>query len=159
MRSLYNRLELALGAAGLLTAAAVLAVDPSGRDVPVPELFRYAGVLLLAQSFVRDVYLLTSRRAEPRSEGAGTQGWFICVESVLGLALVGQGLFLSALEVRTTLSLPVGAWGLGVSLWWLVGYAIRELVFELRRDPDHLNLLVGPRASRTAPRPGAPLSP
>jgi len=33
-----------------------------------------------------------------------------------------------------------------VAVWWCVGFAVREVVFEVRRDPDHLNLLIGPRA-------------
>jgi hypothetical protein len=150
MRSPYDRLELALGVSGLLASVAVLALRPASLSLSLPDLLRYAGVLLLAQSFVRDLYLLASGRAQ-RRPSAERRGWFICAESVLGLALVVQGLFLAALEVAAAPRLPTGAWLLLVSFWWIFGHAIRELVFELQRDPDHLNLLIGPPARLERP--------
>jgi hypothetical protein len=139
MNNPYQRLEPALAP---LVGVAVLLAARGPLTLSVSRICVLAGLLTLLQSLVRDVYLLATRRGAPR-DGA-RQGWFLCVESALGLALVLQGLFLGAVGATATLSLASLAWAAAAALWWLVGYAVREVVFEVRRDPNHMNLLIGP---------------
>lgn len=141
MRSRYDTFELGIAALGFAAAAMLAAIPTPVYTLSTAELFRWFGVALLAQGFVRDVHiLLTRRRADP---GAEKRGLWICVESTLGLFLIGQGLLLDALGAGGSLRLPPAVWVAMAAAWWLFGYTTRELVLELRRDPDHLNLLVG----------------
>lgn len=140
MRNPYTRLEPFLA---LPVAAAAALLLP--ESLPASAVFRNAGVVMLLQSLARDVYLLASGRAAAAG-GTPRRGWFVCVESVLGLGLVMQGLLLWALGTQARIALPPAAWALTALMWWVIGYAVRDVVFEVRRDPDHLNLLIGPRA-------------
>lgn len=151
MRTGYDKFELGVGAAGLAAAAVAWVAFPAPFSLSVPDLFRWSGVALLLQGFVRDLGILARRRAGAVSphKGPPKRGWWICFESTLGLFLIGQSLLLLALGTGTAVQvvLPAAAWVALLSLWWFFGYATRELVLELRRDPDHLNLLIG-RPSR-----------
>jgi hypothetical protein len=141
MTNPYRRLEPALAP---LVGVAVLIGAPGPHSLTVGRVCVLAGLLTLLQSLVRDLYVLATRRAAPR-DGA-RQGWFLCVESALGLALVLQGLFLGYTGATAVVSLGAVVWAVAAALWWLVGYAVREVVFEVRRDPNHMNLLIGPPA-------------
>lgn len=162
MKTHYDRFEVGAGAAGLAAAVLLWLLGTATAEyaLPLAALLRWAGVALLAQGFVRDVTILLRRRRERLAMGASgaapalpRQGWWICFESTLGLLLIGQGLLLLVLGAGTAaaLALPVPAWIALFSAWWLFGYATREAVFELRRDPDHLNLWVGPARHRVQP--------
>jgi len=145
MRSSYDRFELVTGIAAVL-GAAVLWMLPAGRQpgaVLVADVFRWGGVILLVQGFFRDIHILLTRRRAGRDESR--VGLWICVESTLGLLLIAQGIGLLLLDVPNVVRLPLAAWVLALAAWWLFGYATRDLVLELRRDPDHLSLLVGIR--------------
>jgi hypothetical protein len=142
MRLTYTRAEPFLAVPVAL--ATLLLLPRTGVEVSVADVFRDAGILMLLQSLVRDVYLLASGRAAG-ANGTPRRGWFLCVESALGLGLVCQGVLLWALGTPTVVALPAAAWAGCVLVWWWVGYAVREVVFEIRRDPHHLNLLIGPR--------------
>lgn len=142
MRSRYGTFELGFAGLGLVLAAGLAMIPAPVYSLSVADLLRWAGVALLLQGFVRDVFILLARRRK-QGPGGGRRGLWICVESTLGLVLIGQGLLLNALSVGGFVSLPPGVWVLGLSVWWLFGYATQDLVLELRRDPDHLNLLIG----------------
>ncbi|HET6763905.1 MAG TPA: hypothetical protein VFH27_09535 [Longimicrobiaceae bacterium] len=145
MRSSYDRFEVVTGVGAVLVSA-VLWMLPAGRHVGavlLADVFRWGGVILLVQGFFRDIHILLTRRRAGRDEAR--VGLWICVESTLGLLLIAQGIGLFLLEVPTLVRLPVAAWCLGLAAWWLFGYATRDLILELRRDPDHLSLLVGIR--------------
>jgi hypothetical protein len=45
----------------------------------------------------------------------------------------------ATLVVTVPQGIALGAAG----IWWLVGWALRDFVFELRRAPNHLNVVVG----------------
>jgi hypothetical protein len=135
----YGRLEPALAP---LVGAGLLLFSRGTITLGAARICVLAGVLTLLQSLMRDLYLLATRRAAPR-DGA-RQGWFLCVESALGLALVLQGLLLGGLGAAATATLPAVIWAAIVAGWWLVGCAVREVVFEVRRDPNHMTLLIGP---------------
>lgn len=141
MRSSYDRLELTLGAAGLVGAAVIAAGSPLVHTQELTNLLLLSAVLLLLQGFLRDLYLLRSGRWSRHS--GGRRGWFLCMESTLGLFLLGQAALLSAIRADVSVQLPVSGWMLLLSLWWLFGYSIRDFVLELRRDPNHFNLLIG----------------
>lgn len=148
MRSTYDRFEITLFAGGLLASAAALVLPPARIALGVVDLFRWGGVLLLVQGLFRDLYLLRARTARAETSRVGL---WLCVESGVGLLLLAQSFAFAALGVMQQVALPLAAWTLVVCLWWGFGYATRDLVMELKRDPDHLNLWLGiPRAPRTA---------
>ncbi len=144
MRTSYDRLEIGVGTAGILVAALLSATVPGSRAVAWMDVFRWSGALLLAQGFLRDVViLLRRRRGDTAEEGPEKRGWWICVESTVGLLLIGQAGLLVLAGGSGALRLPLGGWAFLLSMWWLFGYATRELVLKLKRDPDHVNLLIG----------------
>ncbi|CAN5185967.1 hypothetical protein BH23GEM4_BH23GEM4_23470 [soil metagenome] len=146
MRTPYDKLEIGVCAGGLAAAAVAALALPGGRALSVGELLRIAGVMLLLQGFARDVMILLRRRDFPGGETR--QRMLICVESTVGLLLIAESLLLAWTGGGRMVSLPAAGWLLLASGWWLFGWATRELVLELRRDPDHLNLLVGLPARR-----------
>ena len=158
-RKRYDRMEIGVGALGLGAAALWAVTGSAGVDVgsvPLAEVFRWSGVVLLLQGFARDVAILVRRRlgrGAPGAEGPPKRGWWICLESTLGLVLLGQALLLGALGAgeAAPIALPWAGWLALLAAWWLFGYATREVVMEVRRDPDHLNLLVGRRSPARVP--------
>jgi hypothetical protein len=147
MKTTYERFEVAVAALGLAAAAAVAFASTARPSMGLPDVLRWAGVLLLVQGFFRDIVILARRRREPPGAEA-RRGWLICVESTLGLVLIALSGLLIWGGADRVVSLPLAGWTLLAAAWWAFGYAMREMVLELRRDPDHLNLLIG-RPSRS----------
>jgi hypothetical protein len=142
MKTTYDRFEVGVAALGLVAAAGLALAGGARPSVGLPDVLRWAGVLLLVQGLFRDVTILVRRRREPADPHA-RRGWLICVESTLGLALIALAWLMAWGGADRAVTLPLAGWTLLAALWWAFGYATRELVLELRRDPDHLNLLIG----------------
>lgn len=142
VRTSYDKLEVGICVSGLLAALVATLTLRGGYAVSVGELLRIAGVMLLLQGFARDVVILLRQRRHGAAAGETRRGLLICVESTVGLLLIGESLLLAWTGDAQWVSLPPAGWLLLASGWWCFGYATRELVLELRRDPDHLNLLV-----------------
>ena len=142
MKTAYDRFEVTMAALGLAAAGALAVAGGARPSLSLPDLMRWAGVMLLVQGFFRDVVILVRRRRETPDENA-RRGFLICVESTLGLALIALSWLLAWGGADRVVTLPLAGWTLLAAAWWAFGYATRELVLELRRDPDHLNLLIG----------------
>ncbi|MDB4950632.1 MAG: hypothetical protein JWM27_3281 [Gemmatimonadetes bacterium] len=142
MKTAYDRFEVGVAVAGALAAAGLAVAAPGRLVVGMPDLLRWGGVFLLVQGFFRDVVILVRRRREARNP-AMPSGFLICVESTLGLVLIGVAWLLAWAGGDRALALPPAAWLALAAAWWAFGYATREMVLELRRDPDHMNLLIG----------------
>jgi hypothetical protein len=142
MKTTYDRFEVTVALLGV-AAATVAALTTAERPaMGLPEVLRWAGVLLLVQGFFRDVVILARRRKEVPDPEA-RRGWLICVESTLGLVLIALSGLMVWGGADRVVTLPLAGWMLLAAAWWAFGYATREMVLELRRDPDHLNLLIG----------------
>jgi hypothetical protein len=135
-----SRAEIALGL--LVGASAVVAAlsVPVTVAVPLPDLFRWSGILILAQGLARDLCLLALRRARPQ---AVRRLACLCVESTLGVGLLGLCLLLSLLGGGGQVHCPL--WGVlaAAAGIWSAGFLTRDLVLQIHRDPDHLAILIG----------------
>lgn len=106
-----------------------------------------ASCLLLLQGLVRDLWLLSQRRRQTPA-GPMRTALCLCAESTVGVAGVVAGLALLGSPIGAAVPLsPLLAGGLTAGVL-AFGFAIRDLVvevrpFRIRRERDHLNLVVG----------------
>ncbi len=99
-----------------------------------------AGLVLLLYGFVRDLYLLRQCRCE-EAEQQGVQSSMICVESLVGLVVVGEGLLLHWLEWTPRLQAPVGLLLCVAAVVMAFGHLTRDWVLILATVPNHHNIL------------------
>jgi hypothetical protein len=139
-----ERFELAC--APLAAAAGWLAWPALPHRVALGHAVLAASALLLLQSLVRDLWLLraSARSATPRESSA------MCVESVLGMAGVVAGAvasFVAATMIDVSRpALALAAFGVVVAGFLLKDWVIERAPWRLRREPDHVNLVVRWRA-------------
>lgn len=159
-RTFYQSFELMIGLGAL--AAAGLAWFFPIRPVGIEpgNFLRYGGLALLLQGLVRDVVLLVFYRETLRAtDDAPRSGAWICLESTLGLGLIALSALFALFEVHGVMMLSTRSLALLGALWWLFGYATRDYILELRKETNHLNLLVSlrppakPEAGPPGPRP------
>jgi hypothetical protein len=114
--------------------------------MPIWQIVLGASALLLAQSLVRDVAILfRSRRSaanEPRKEAQ-----CFCLESTVGATGVVVGAALAGLGGSTPVAISRWDFFLAGAGTMVLGFLIKDLViswkpFGLRREKDHLNLIV-----------------
>lgn len=106
-----------------------------------------AACLLLLQGLVRDLYLLSRQRRQPPAVSARA-ALCLCAESTLGVLGVVAGLVLLGSPLRVVVPLDPLLAGAMATTVLAVGFAIRNLVVDIRplrirHEPDHLNLIVG----------------
>ena len=127
-----------------------------GGAVPVStgNLILWLCLAFFIQTLLRDGYLLWTRRGESPIDG---QGGAMCLESLVGVAALLVGIVLVFLPGSGGLpgTVHMSAMGWALALWTvlLLGYGLRDWVvrtrpLRLRRDPDHINLLVWPAAGK-----------
>ena len=130
--------DCVVGGGGLAAAAA-------GASIGTGSLLLGSSVLLLLQGLVRDLWLI-SRRNRDVHAGAGREALCMCVESTIGVTGVVTGLAVLGSALDATLALGPEAMGAIAVVVLAIGFAIKDLVFELRpfrirRDKDHLNIV------------------
>ena len=140
----FERVELAL--IGLVCVVVAVAGARFGGTYSLGELVLYGAAALLAQSLVRDLWLLSQAR---KAEGSGQprKARCMCIESTIGMAgvLAGGLLMLAGIGPGVTLGAVHVAAGLGLIL--IGGFLVKDWVFtwspfRLLRDPDHINIVV-----------------
>jgi hypothetical protein len=107
---------------------------------------------LLGQGFVRDVITLMRRNAvtdRPKQ----VEAQCICAESTIGLAGVLAGILLTVTMADARVSLPLATWPTMASAIWLLGTAMKNLVFQwrpfaVRRIANHGSIVVRLRVDR-----------
>lgn len=117
----------------------------AGASIGTGSLLLGSSVLLLLQGLVRDLWLI-SRRNRDAHAGAGREALCMCVESTIGVTGVVTGLAVLGSALDATLALGPEAMGAIAVVVLAIGFAIKDLVFELRpfrirRDKDHLNIV------------------
>jgi hypothetical protein len=114
--------------------------------MPLWQIVLKLSALLLAQSLARDITILLGSRMStaiaPRKEAQ-----CFCMESTVGVTGVVAGISLAALGVSTHVVIPQWGFCLALLATMSMGIAIKDLViswnpFGLRREKDHLNLIV-----------------
>ena len=138
----YQRLELGFGLAALAFGLSLTFFPMGNHQLPLGVLLKWLGVALLVQGLIRDSVLLLFHRRQMNPK-QGRRGMLICIESTLGVGLIGLYFLLNAGEGQPFLNLGTRELILLFSLTWLFGYFSRDWVLELRKDPNHLNLVFG----------------
>ena len=139
-----ERFELAC--APLAAAAAWLAWPALPHAIALGHALLAASAAMLFQSLVRDLWLLRAARARARTEpSSATNG--LCVESALGMAGVVAGALVAFAAAPMTIAPSRAALALAVFALVVAGFLLKDWIVErnpwrLRRDPDHMNLVV-----------------
>jgi hypothetical protein len=154
-RTFYQSFELTIGFGALAGAGLAWFFPVRNIAVEPGDFLRYAGLALLLQGLARDVVLLVFYREKlAAADDAPRAGAWICLESTLGLGLVALSALFAVFDVRGTMLLSTRVLALLGALWWLFGYATRDYILELRKETNHLNLLVSLRPGKTRPTAG-----
>lgn len=124
----------------------------------IGKLLLCGSALLLFQSLLRDIWLLAKARHRARV-GPPRVAQCMCVESIAGMTGVLIGIMLLACGLGTTVRMERWNWGVFVAAVLVVGFLIKDYIVEskpwrLRRDKDHVNVIVKWRQG--AIPPGAP---
>ena len=138
----YQKLELGFGLAALAFGVSLTFFSTGNHQLSLGVLLKWLGVALLVQGLMRDTVLLLFHRRQMNPK-QGRRGMLICIESTLGVGLIGFYFLLNAAEGQLLLNLGTRELILLFSLTWLFGYFSRDWVLELRKDPNHLNLVFG----------------
>lgn len=114
-------------------------------DIGIGSILLAASVLLLFQGLVRDLWLLTRRKADQRS-GARQERLCMCVESTIGVTGVVAGLIILGSAINQPVSMSPRLWSLLAVAVLAIGFSIKDLIlewrpFRIRRDKDHLNIV------------------
>jgi hypothetical protein len=124
-----------------------LAISPSlPRQLGIGNLLLTLSALLLLQSLIRDLFILsTSRRTKPASDVKPMR--CLCAESAFGMSGIVAGA--AMLGVGFDLQVVIGqwAWGIAVVSTFGVGFSIKDFILQTNpwrivRDQDHLNIVV-----------------
>ncbi|MCB1042311.1 MAG: hypothetical protein KDC35_05215 [Acidobacteria bacterium] len=137
----YHRIELGLGLLMLL-ASPFGSYLGAGHSWPITDVFRWSGVLILAQGLLRDVVLLVFYRHLIVAERAPS-GFLICVESTVGAGLIGVYLLLFGMGAQGDITISNSVLLAVSGCLWLFGYFTRDFVLEMRKEENHLNLVLG----------------
>jgi len=107
----------------------------------ISDVFRGAGILLLAQGLVRDLLLLAVQCPRP-PQAAPRRMLCLCVESSVGSALIAICIVLAGLGMHEQVGLSKAVVLGGGAALWSFGYLTRDLVLQVQRSPDHRSILV-----------------
>ncbi|MGH8128428.1 MAG: hypothetical protein ACRETC_08685 [Gammaproteobacteria bacterium] len=112
----------------------------------IGALLLVAAVLLLLQSLVRDVALLTQQRRVTHS-GSQRAARCMCIESAIGVTGVAAGLALLGAGLGRSFAMPPWAWGVLAVIVTGFGFVIKDYVvtwtpWRIRRDKDHVNIVI-----------------
>jgi hypothetical protein len=137
-----------------IEAALIVAVAAASRLVwplipvtmPVWQIVLGLSALLLAQSLVRDVAILFRRRRQALNQ-PGREAQCFCLESTVGATGIVAGAALAGLGSSSRIA--TSGWESSIVVLGILalGFVIKDLViywrpFGLRREKDHLNLIV-----------------
>jgi hypothetical protein len=117
-----------------------------------------SSALLLFQSLLRDIWLLAKARRRARS-GAPRVARCMCIESIVGMSGIVIGVMVFASGIGISLTMQRWSWSLFAAIVLATGFLMKDYVLEvkpwrLRRDKDHVNIIVKWRKGLTPP--GAP---
>ena len=155
-------IESALGAVAVVAGGAWWALD-AGPPLALTLDQWLCGIagLVLGQGLIRDLRVVALRRrakaragthqhdaapapappAPPESERIGPE-LNVCLESTVGLFLLGLAVFYVAFPVPPRIALPRGAALVAAGVIVLAGWVSRDLVLTLRHIKDHYHVRV-----------------
>ncbi len=135
--------------AGLIVAVAAasrLAWPILPGTMPLWQIVLGLSALLLAQSLVRDVAILFRRRQQALNQPR-LEAQCFCLESTVGATGIVAGAALAGLGSSSRVATSGWEFSIAVPGILALGFVIKDLViywkpFGLRREKDHLNLIV-----------------
>lgn len=133
---LREKVELALIPLAAVAAfqAAELGLLPA--SLAFGEVVMAAAAGLLGQGLIRDLHLKYVARHEPEAACALTpgapRGAAMCMESVIGMALICFGALLLFSGDTRPVALDAGRWGFGVAALGLAGFLLKDVVIDFR---------------------------
>ncbi len=135
-----------LGLILLVCSGVLLAPDLLPDQLNPGALILISSGLLLLQSLVRDLWLLSMVRGKDKPNTARVSR-SICVESVLGGLGVGIGLVGIAVNARIIVDMTGVCWALVVLVVTGGGFLVKDYVLDLkplrlRKDTNHMNIIV-----------------
>jgi hypothetical protein len=112
--------------------------------ISLGNLILTCSVLLLAQSLVRDLYVLWADRRRSKARTVPAMRC-VCMESAVGLAGVVSGLLLLGSGLSYRVEMPCWAWSTSLLFTLVLGFALKDLVLELwplrvRRVDNHAQI-------------------
>jgi len=142
--TLAEKVELALIPA--ISLASFIVAPSLPTRIALGSLLLVIFALLLSQSLLRDLWLLSSSKREA-SSGPAQVAQCMCVESAVGATGVLAGILLLGTQTGHPVEMAGWGWMLCVSSVGVAGFLIRELVFEwspwsIRREKNHVNIIV-----------------
>ena len=139
-----EKVELGLIAA---TGVGFSVVAPSlSPQVELGNLVLYASALLLLQSLLRDIWLLIKARKMAQA-GSIRVARCMCAESTVGITGLAIGATLMGFGWGQPITMSGWVWGVQSTLVLMTGFLLKDYVLEsrpwrIRRDSDHVNILV-----------------
>ena len=131
---------------GIVASISWLAWPHFTSPTPLWKIVLGVSALLLAQSLARDIaIMMRSRRpasGEPRKEAS-----CFCLESTVGATGIVTGAMLAGLASSTQFAISQVVFSLAVAATMALGFILKDWViswrpFGMRREKDHLNLIV-----------------
>jgi hypothetical protein len=115
--------------------------------MPLWQIVLGASALLLAQSLVRDVAILLRSRSSASKNEPRKEAQCFCLESTVGLTGVIAGLALIGLGSSHQIEMSRWEFLIAIAGTMALGFIIKDFIiswnpFGLRREKDHLNLIV-----------------
>ena len=114
--------------------------------IPLWKIVLGLSALLLAQSLARDIAIIV-RSQRPASEEPRKEASCFCLESTVGATGIVAGAMLAGLASSTQFAISHAAFSLAVAGTMALGFILKDWViswrpFGMRREKDHLNLIV-----------------
>jgi hypothetical protein len=106
----------------------------------------YASALLLLQSLLRDIWLLLKARSAVPA-GSSRAARCMCAESTVGITGLAIGAALVGFGWGKPIVMSAWSWGAQAVLVLMAGFLLKDYVLDakpwrIRRDSDHVNILV-----------------
>jgi len=113
-------------------------------NIPAGRLFLAVSALLLFQSLLRDLWLLSRKQKDEETNGIAVQ--CMCIESTVGFTGIIIGGVLLGSGIGGPVSMSNWSWGILVVFILSFGFFIKDFVFEwspwrIRRDKNHMNIV------------------
>lgn len=144
MVSKIEKIELALIPMMGLSAWALASFLPA--ELGIGRLTLTMSALLLLQSLIRDVAILSTTKAERKAAQSRTMRC-MCVESTIGMSGIFVGAGLLGFGFGPEIRMNALAWVAVTVLTLCAGFAIKDFILKsnpwrIVRDKDHLNIVV-----------------
>ena len=112
--------------------------------IPAGRLFLAMSALILFQSLLRDLWLLSRKQNDEQTNGVAVR--CMCIESTVGMTGILIGAVLLGAGIGEPVSMNAWSWSILVMAILSCGFLMKDFVFEwnplrIRRDKNHMNII------------------